>query len=113
MSTSRMRLLAVALAIAGTTTAIASTAPAAPQAVVTAGGGMLTPPPPARFERRPPPRAGYVWAPGYWIWSQRLHRHVWGNGRWLRVRPGQRYVPARWWQGPHGHWHFSAGYWTR
>ncbi len=38
------------------------------------------PPPPLRYEMVPAPRAGYVWAPGFWARSQ----------------PGWDWVPARW-----------------
>lgn len=72
------------------------------------------PPPPPRYERMPAPRAGYVWAPGYWDWNG--HRHVWAGGHWLRERPGYVYAQpywverggrwyreeARWNRGPHG-----------
>lgn len=113
MPTLRMRLLAAALAVGTMAPAAAAMAQAAPRAAVGIDVGMATPPPAARLERLPPPRAGYVWAPGYWAWSPRLHRHVWVDGRWLRARPGYRYTPARWRRGLHGRWHFSAGHWTR
>lgn len=109
----RSHLLAAVLAIGALTVIPAVPAQAAPQVAVGINVGMPTAPPPTRFERLPPPRSGYVWAPGYWAWSQRLHRHVWVDGRWLRARPGYRYTPARWQQGPHGRWHFSAGFWAR
>ena len=82
-------------------------------AISVLGTGALVALAPPRFERVPPPRAGYVWAPGYWVWSPRAHRHVWVGGHWMRVRPGYRYVPAHWQQGPRGRWHFSDGYWAR
>ena len=106
-------LLTAALALACAGFATAPAAQAAPQVSVGVGVGIGVAPPPPRFERAPPPRRGYSWAPGYWAWSPRLHRHVWVDGRWLRVHPGYHYMPARWRQGPHGHWHFSAGYWAR
>lgn len=102
--------LSAALALACTGLA-APAAQAAPQ--VSVGVGIGVAPPAPRFERAPPPRAGYAWAPGYWQWSPRMRRHVWVAGRWMRVHPGYRYVPARWRQGPHGHWHFNAGHWAR
>lgn len=101
----------LALACAGLTATPA--AQAAPQVSVGVGVGIGVAPPQPRFERVPPPRAGYVWAPGYWVWSPRMHRHVWMGGRWMRVRPGYRYVPARWRHGPHGHWYFNGGHWVR
>jgi len=106
-------ILSTALALAGAGFAATPAAQAAPQVSVGVGVGIGVAPPPPRFERAPPPRRGYAWAPGYWSWSPRLHRHVWVGGRWMRVHPGYHYMPARWQQGPRGHWHFSAGYWAR
>jgi len=106
-------ILSAALALAGAGFAAAPAAQAVPQVSVGVGVGIGVAPPPPRFERAPPPRRGYAWAPGYWSWSPRLHRHVWVGGRWMRVHPGYHYMPARWQQGPRGHWHFSAGYWAR
>jgi hypothetical protein len=51
-------------------------------------------PPPARIEHAPPPRAGHVWAPGYWGWNGGAH--VWIGGHWEAERPGFRFVEARW-----------------
>ena len=99
-------LLLGAWLTAGTVTLAPAVSRAAPAISVEIG-----PPPPPRTEVVPPPRRGFVWAPGYWAW--RGHRHVWVRGRWMRVRPGYRYMPPRWREGPHGHWHFSAGYWGR
>lgn len=106
-------LLSAALALACASLAAAPAALAAPQLSIGVGAGITVAPPPPRFQRAPPPRRGQVWAPGYWAWSPRLRRHVWVDGRWMRLRPGYRYLPPRWRQGPHGHWHFSAGYWSR
>lgn len=106
-------LLSAGLALACAGLVATPAAQAAPQVSVGVGVGIGVAPPPPRFERVPPPRAGFVWAPGYWVWSPRMHRHVWVDGRWMRVRPGYRYMPARWRQGPRGHWHFDAGYWAR
>jgi hypothetical protein len=67
-------------------------------------------PPVARVEVMPPPRAGFVWAPGYWDW--RGHEHVWVAGNWMPERRGFHWVPAHWNQrGPH--WHFEPGHWAR
>lgn len=51
-------------------------------------------PPAPRFESVPPPRAGYVWAPGYWDWNGR--RHEWVAGHWERERRGYHYRPSEW-----------------
>jgi hypothetical protein len=70
----------------------------------------VPPPPPVRVVHMRP-RPGYVWAPGYWRWSPRIHRHVWSEGYWVRARPDYRYRPARWerhdrdWRYHHEHWH--------
>lgn len=106
-------ILSAGLALACAGLAATPAAQAAPQVSVGVGVGIGVAPPQPRFERVPPPRAGYVWAPGYWVWSPRMHRHVWVGGRWMRVRPGYRYVPARWRHGPHGHWYFNGGHWVR
>ena len=67
-------------------------------------------PPAPRLEALPPPRAGFVWAPGYWDW--RGHNHVWVEGRWLPARSGYHWEADRWVQ--HGpHWHHEAGHWAR
>jgi hypothetical protein len=67
-------------------------------------------PPAPRVVEAPPPRAGYVWAPGYWRWDG--HQHVWADGRWMRERHGQHWVPEHWGE-RHGHYHFEPGRWER
>jgi hypothetical protein len=67
-------------------------------------------PPPLREEVIPAPRAGYVWAPGYWSW--RRHNHVWVSGHWIHHRRGYHWVPERW-EERHGHWRFDPGHWER
>ena len=67
-------------------------------------------PPPPRVEVVPAPRAGYVWAPGYWGW--RGHRHVWFNGYWIRERRGHHWQPHHWVE-REGRWHFEEGRWER
>lgn len=69
-----------------------------------------TPPPPPRAYVVPPPRAGHVWAPGYWNWNGR--RHVWVNGYWVRERRGFRYAAPQW--RPDGdRYGFRRGHWER
>ena len=51
-------------------------------------------PPAPRYEVVPAPRAGYVWAPGYWDW--RADRYYWVRGSWSRPRHGYYYEPVRW-----------------
>ena len=60
-------------------------------------------PPPAPFyEVVPAPRAGYVWAPGYWRWDG--GRHVWAPGHWMAERHGYHWVPDRWAHVEGGQW---------
>ena len=67
-------------------------------------------PPPARVEVVPAPRAGYVWAPGYWHWNG--HRHAWHRGYWVRERRGYAWVPHRW-HHEGERWRFDDGHWER
>jgi len=67
-------------------------------------------PPAPREEVVPAPRAGFVWAPGYWGWRGR--EHAWVGGHWIRERPGYHWTPDHWVQsGPH--WHYEPGRWER
>jgi len=67
-------------------------------------------PPAPRYEVVPAPRAGFVWAPGYWAW--RDGRHVWVGGHWIRERRGMYWHPDRWEQSE-GRWAFKRGAWDR
>jgi hypothetical protein len=67
-------------------------------------------PPAPRYEVVPAPRAGYIWAPGYWDW--RNGRHVWVRGHWERERRGYYYHPQRWEQRD-GRWTLERGRWDR
>lgn len=67
-------------------------------------------PPPPRQERIPAPRAGYLWAPGYWEW--RGDRHEWIGGGWIAERPGYLYTEPRWLQRD-GHWYRDQARWER
>lgn len=67
-------------------------------------------PPPERYEPVPAPRAGYVWAPGYWDW--RDNRHVWSRGVWVRERQGYAYEPHRWVEHD-GRWRLDRGRWNQ
>lgn len=69
-------------------------------------------PPPARVVVAPPPRAGYIYAPGYWKWDAPAHRHVWVEGRYIPQRHGRHWVNDHWVQrGPN--WHYVPGHWVR
>ena len=67
-------------------------------------------PPAARVEVAPPPRAGFVWAPGYWRWDGR--RHTWHAGYWVREKRGYHWV-ADSWEPRNGHYHYNRGHWER
>ena len=67
-------------------------------------------PPAARYEVVPAPRAGFVWQPGYWQWTN--HRHVWHKGYWVRERHGYYWHPSRW-EERNGRYHFVQGKWDR
>ncbi|BFI96511.1 MAG: hypothetical protein RSP_20210 [Rhodanobacter sp.] len=110
---SSIRILSAALALACAGFIAIPAAQAQVSVGVGVNVGIGVPPPPPRYEPAPAPRFGYVWAPGYWMWNPRQHRHIWVGGRWVRARPGWRYLPPHWVHGPHGNWRFRDGYWTR
>lgn len=58
-------------------------------------------PPTPRFESVPAPRAGYVWAPGFWNWNG--HRHEWIAGHWERARDGYAWRPSEWHRSERGY----------
>ena len=66
--------------------------------------------PPTRTETIPKHKPGYVWAPGYWSWSERGHKHVWIPGRLLKEKRGARWVPDQWVE-KDGRYRFSEGRW--
>jgi WXXGXW repeat (2 copies) len=93
----------LALGMAGLATLHPSTAQAA------IGIDIDIAPPADRVVVAPPPRAGFVWAPGYWFWDG--HTHVWHDGRWMRERHGYHWVPDAWVaRGPH--YHYVRGHWA-
>jgi hypothetical protein len=67
-------------------------------------------PPAPRVEVVPAPRAGFVWAPGYWRWNG--HAHAWHNGYWIKERRGYHWVPDAW-VGNGPHYHYARGHWER
>jgi len=88
-----------------------SAMPLSANAAVNVGIDLRVGPPAPRVVEVPPPRAGYVWAPGYWRWQGR--RHVWVEGHWLRERRGYHWVPDRWDDRGEGRWHYERGHWDR
>lgn len=71
---------------------------------------QIAPPPAPANIVVPAPRAGFVWAPGYWRWNGR--RHVWMGGHWMHAHPGFHWVPEHW-VPHHGRYRFVRGHWAR
>jgi hypothetical protein len=67
-------------------------------------------PPVPMVEVVPAPRAGFVWAPGFWAW--RHHRHIWVAGHWIRERRGWHWIADRW-DRDGERWHYVPGHWER
>ena len=67
-------------------------------------------PPPARYEAVPAPRAGYIWAPGYW--NAKNNHHYWQAGHWERNRKGYHYNQPAWTQ-HNDRWQLESGRWTK
>ena len=70
---------------------------------------VLAPPTP-QYEAVPMLPSGYVWAPGYWAWSN--DHHVWVRGRSMLQRPGYYWQPDRWDQ-RNGIYTRQVGRWER
>ena len=76
-----------------------------------AGAAPEVAPPPSRDERAPAPRDGYVWAPGYWDWSDSDDDYYWEPGSWIEPpSPGVYWTPG-YWRYYNGSYLFSDGYW--
>lgn len=77
------------------------------------GNAVVNVPPPAPYPEVVPvvPYPGAIWINGYWGWHQ--GRHHWVPGRYMQPRPGYRWEPHRWHQGPRGGWHQRGGRWAR
>ena len=84
--------------------------PAAAQSSMNLGISIGVPPPAPVYAAAPVPRAGYVWAPGYWRWEG--ERHVWAPGRWIAERRGYHWVPDRWEHHGRDYAHMR-GHWDR
>lgn len=98
-----LHIAALLLSI-GATAFLPTTASAQVNVNITLGDA----PPPPRYEVVPGPRAGYIWAPGYWNWDG--GRHVWSSGHWERVRRNEVYVRPEW-REEGGRWRFVQGGW--
>lgn len=65
-------------------------------------------PPTPQYEVIPMLQPGYVWAPGYWAWSN--DRHVWVRGRIMLQRPEYLWQPDHWEQS-NGTYYRQVGRW--
>src|ERR1700749_4789870 len=106
MNKSLITLLAAVAISTPALIAQAMVTPAAAQGDLNVSIGV--PPPAPVYEAVPAPRAGFVWAPGFWRWDG--GRHVWAPGRWIAERPGYHWVPDRW-AHVEGGWHHEYGHW--
>jgi len=97
------------LSFAALILAAAAAAPLPSLAATSVGLYIGAAPPAPIYERMPAPRAGYVWAPGYWAWNG--HRHVWTSGYWIAERPGFVYNAPVWYQG-NGGWYMEPARWA-
>ena len=61
-------------------------------------------PPAPIVETVPAPRAGWVWAPGYYDFHANTNQYTWVQGHWVRERPGYEWREARWVQTANGEW---------
>ncbi len=99
-----IKKMLIATMVAASLSGVATTASAAVDLYVNVA------PPENRVEVVPAPRAGYVWAPGYW--DYRGHRHAWVRGHWERERRGYIYNEPRWEQRDN-RWVMHRGGWAR
>ncbi|HSI02057.1 MAG TPA: hypothetical protein VLA02_15750 [Reyranella sp.] len=105
------RTLFTALAaVAVSTSALIAPAMLTPAAAQSFNVQIGTAPPAPIYEVVPAPRAGYVWAPGYYRYEG--SRYHWTSGRFVADRPGYRWMPDRWERGSNG-WYHVAGRWDR
>ena len=97
------------LTLAALIIAAAAAAPLPSLAATNVGLYVGVAPPAPMYERIPGPRAGYVWAPGYWAWNG--HRHIWTSGYWVAERPGYAYSAPVWYQS-NGGWYMEPARWS-
>ena len=81
------------------------------QTMGSSGYVVQSPPPAAVVEAVPAPRAGQVWAPGYYTFED--GRYVWHHGNFVEARPGYAWQAAQWRQHPDGSWYLQPGHWVR
>jgi len=86
--------------------------PTLSMAQVSVDVSVNVPPPELPVYDQPPiPGDGYLWAPGYWAWSDDIQDYYWVPGTWVEPpQPEYLWTPGFWgWQG--GVFLWNAGYW--
>jgi hypothetical protein len=71
----------------------------------------VPPPPLPMYAQPPPPAPGWIWAPGWWAWSDEARDYFWVPGAWVQPpAPGLYWTPGYWryWDGMYL---WSPGYW--
>ena len=68
------------------------------------------PPPLPVYEQPPIPDAGYIWAPGYWAWSDDVG-YYWVPGTWVLPPQADLLLTPGYWGWDDGVYIFHAGYW--
>ena len=73
----------------------------------------IAPPPLPLYAQPPVPGEGYIWTPGYWVWSASDADYYWVPGTWvLAPNDGDLWTPGYWaFEGAGYFWH--GGYWGR
>jgi hypothetical protein len=103
-----MRIIACARSTLAGVLSLALAATASAQIVVSVRIGA--PPELPVYEQPPLPAAGYLWAPGYWAYSD--DGYYWVPGTWvLAPEPGMLWTPGYWSWSDNGYvW--NEGYWA-
>jgi hypothetical protein len=71
----------------------------------------VEPPPLPVYDQPACPVDGYLWQPGYWAFSVRVHDYYWVPGVWVAPpRPGYLWTPC-YWEFTGGYYHYHMGYW--
>jgi hypothetical protein len=81
------------------------------QVMGNSGYAIQSPPPAPIVEAVPTPRAGQVWAPGYYTFEN--GRYMWHGGAFVEARPGYAWQAAHWQQHADGSWYLQPGHWVR
>ncbi len=65
-------------------------------------------PPPVPYAAVPAPRAGFIWAPGYYEHDH--GKYHWRGGHWENERRGYSYHPGSW-DNREGHYYYNEPGW--